>query len=103
MKTKPITWHSRYSDTMDNDDMGRWARIATIGSNNIWENHKLANFELAWIKKLSFTHIDGHNVSGFTVTTYFPSPAIKPMYDTLEQAMNDVEEQFKWFMKNVVE
>jgi hypothetical protein len=30
MKTE-IKWDSRYSSTMENDDMGRWARVAYAG------------------------------------------------------------------------
>lgn len=103
METKEIRWVSRYSDTMEDDKQGRWARVAYIGSESIWDGEFLStNFELAWIKKVQFTHIDGHNVSGFSVSCKFPSPKIKPIYDTLQEAAEDVEQQFDWFIKHVL-
>ena len=98
MKTKPITWDKRYSETMEDDKQGRWARIASVGSNNIFEKGK-ANFQIAWIRKVNE---NSFGLTGFVVTPEFPFRE-RMIYDTLEEAMTAVEKAFVFFIGNVTE
>lgn len=99
MKTKPIIWDKRYSDTMEDDEQGRWARVAHVGNNNIWEKGRIANFEIAWIRKVNE---NSFGLTGFVVKTEFPFKG-NLVHETLEEAMTAVEDSFEWFIKSVTE
>ena len=49
-----VRWFPRYSSTMEDDDMGRWARVAYAGkfdNMGFWRG-KVCRWEIAWVKKL---------------------------------------------------
>lgn len=89
-----IKWSNRYSDDMNNDDMGRWARVAYAGNfkfNGYFKNKRPIIFQIAWISKLK---------DRFSVTYYFPtcSPVC---FTDLESAKKEVEYSFKFFIENI--
>jgi len=86
-----MIWTDRYSSTMENDHMGRWARIAYIGGGDL-VGDKVSSFELAWISKL--LHDD---VLMFCINYRFPNQG-KSLFDTLEEAKVEVEDRFNFFL-----
>lgn len=94
-----IRWDSRYSDTMEDDKSGRWARVAYAGkfdNMGFWRG-KICRWEIAWVKK---THID--DKLRFSVNYFFPSNS-KYVFDDLKTAQKEVEKSFKWFIKMCTE
>ena len=103
-KTNPIViaWLSRYSDTMEDDDMGRWARVAYAGKfdNGIgFYRNKVARFEIAWVKRIE--NPKDKNKYYYSVSPDFPFKG-KHVHDTLESAQKEVETHFRWFIKMVL-
>jgi len=100
-KPKPIEirWDSRYSDTMEDDWRGRWARIAYAGrlTNGCVPFYygKVCYWEIAWIKKVKFK-----GIVKFTVNPIFPYTG-GLVFDTLDEAKKEVEKHFRWFIKMV--
>ena len=86
-----MIWVDRYSSTMEYDHMGRWARIAYIGSGELVDG-KVSSFELAWISKL--VHDD---VLRFCISYKFPNQG-KYCFGTLEEAKAEVEDRFNFFL-----
>ena len=85
-----INWDSRYSETMDNDKHGRWARVAFIGSG-------IDSVEVAWIKKIYIESFNDDVKQKYKDTEYifsvnfeFPRKG-ECIFDTLEDAMKQVE------------
>lgn len=93
-----VRWIPRYSSTMEDDKMGRWARVAYAGKfdNNGFYRGKVCRWEIAWIKKLE---IKGE--LKFTISYLYPSNG-KHLSDNLEDAKKEVEQTFRWFMKMCV-
>jgi hypothetical protein len=89
-----VRWDPRYSFTMEDDDMGRWARVAYAGTfdNMGFTDSKVSRWEIAWIKK----NIINEKVK-FIITYYYPSND-KYLFDNLEDAQKEVEESFRWFI-----
>lgn len=91
-----ITWLTRYSDTMEDDKQGRWARVAYAGDiNRLTIDSKICYWEIAWITKL----IDSGKTY-FAIQYKFPSNE-KHLFDSLDHAKMAVEDSFKWFLKCV--
>jgi hypothetical protein len=92
---KQIKWSFRYSDTMDDDNKGRWARIAYAGkfSGLGFYKNRVSVFQIAWITKL-------HTEKGmkFYVSYKFPSNS-DCVFDDLPAAKKAVEKSFYWFLK----
>lgn len=86
-----IKWENRYSDTMEDDKQGRWARIAYAGRFKSWGFYrkKVAYWQIAWVKKCQ---------DKFTVHTNFPVVTVG-VFDTVELAKAAVEKDFKWFIE----
>lgn len=108
-KPKPIYWENRYSNTMEDDHMARWARVAYAGrmdSMGVFRG-KVCSWEIAWISKMHFNK----QFLGFTVTYRFPSNecSIFQLKDytsverTFSAAKKSVDRAFKHFIRNVVE
>lgn len=95
---REIEWVPRYSDTNSPDGQGRWARIAYVGNKDNFgfdeETRRQKFFEIAWINR---TVIDEE--IHFVVSYYFPSNK-KHIFETLEEAQEEVEISFKNFIKN---
>lgn len=90
-----VRWLPRYSSTMEDDDMGRWARVAYAGKfdNMGFYRGKVCHWEIAWVKKL-----DIKGELKFTINYLYPSNG-KHLFDNLEDAQKEVEQTFRWFMK----
>ena len=89
-----VRWLPRYSETMEDDKQGRWARVAYAGKfDNIgFYKDKVCRWEIAWVKK-----IDIKGELKFTVNYLYPSNS-KHIFDNLEDAQKEVEDSFSWFM-----
>jgi hypothetical protein len=76
---------------MENDEMGRWARVAYAGKfGNIgFYRGKVCRWEIAWIKKVD---------KKFYLLYYYPSNG-KRVFDTVQDAKKEVSKTFKWFLK----
>src|SRR5690554_3438747 len=86
-----VRWFPRYSSTMDDDDMGRWARVAFAGKFNnmgFWRG-KVCRWEIAWVKKLE----SSKGELKFVVSYLYPSKG-KHLFDNLEDAKKEVEQTF---------
>lgn len=94
-KAKKIKWLPRYSSTMEDDNMGRWARVAYAGrfTSMGFFRGKVCQWEIAWVKK-----IKDHNK--FSIHPQYPFKG-EYCHDTLEGAMKEVEQTFKHFIRNV--
>lgn len=91
--TKLVQWTDRYSSTMENDEKGRWARVAIAGkTDSPFHERKIAMFNIAWIKKL---YIKGE--LNFVIDYLFPSQE-KFLFKRLEDAKKEVEITFEWFI-----
>ena len=94
-----IKWLPRYSDTMEDDKQGRWARIAYAGRFDgglPFYRGKPSRWDIAWISKFNN---DGNSCELKYIVTYqFPSKG-KFLFKTLEEAKKEVETTFRWFMK----
>lgn len=90
-----IKWDNRYSDTMENDKQGRWARVANVGKNvGKFTNTNIPgpnpnNWQIAWVKKCR---------GKFIVHTFFPVLTVG-IFDTVDQAKAAVEKDFRWFIE----
>jgi|SRR5665647_321206 len=86
-----IKWVNRYSDTMEDDKQGRWARVAYAGRFNGFGFYrkKVSCWDIAWVKKCQ---------DKFTVHTHFPI-VTTGVFDTVEQAKAAVEKDFRWFIE----
>jgi hypothetical protein len=89
-----VRWDPRYSFTMEDDDMGRWARVAYAGKfdNMGFKNGKICRYEIVWISKIDLGD------KKFIVTYRYPNSS-KTTFKTLEEAKDEVENSFKWFIK----
>jgi hypothetical protein len=97
MKKTKIYWENRYSQTMENDQFDRWARVAWAGKLNalgFWK-HKVCRWQIAWIEKRVFK--DEHF---FFISYFFPSNGSFKT-QTLDEAKIEVEKSFDWFIKMV--
>lgn len=94
-----IKWENRYSDTMEDDDMGRWARIANCGILNDgmpFIDGKVSIHQIAWINRLNYS-----NKIHYMVSFYFPHKG-KSSFKTLDEAKNEVENSFKFFIQTTI-
>ena len=89
-----IKWDNRYSSTLEDDNMGRWAKVAYAGrfDNVGFLNEKVCRWQIAWISKIDLGD------KKFMVRYDFPNWG-KTTFDTLEQAKLEVEEKFRWFIQ----
>lgn len=91
-----LRWDKRYSSTMENDKMGRWARIAYAGRRK-FVNGSYSSFEIAWICKHEY-----EGVVRFYIQSRFPTNGgFKNIHDTIEEAMKHTEEYFQFFIKEM--
>lgn len=95
-----IQWLPRYSSDMNDDDMGRWARVAYAGKLEgvSFCRGKVCRWEIAWIKKCP---VPKTKKIKFVVNPQYPYTG-KYSFDTLEDAQNEVEVTFRWFIKKCV-
>lgn len=89
-----VEWSNRYSDTMENDSQGRWARIGHAGTGEI-KDGGLSWFEVAWIDKIEFA-----GKQKFSVKANFPYK-LERVYDDLEEAKNSVEKALEFFLNEM--
>ena len=85
-----IIWINKYSDTMEDDKHGRWARIGYVGEG-------LDSMEVAWIRKVEFKEYKFK----FIVQVLFPRKG-EIMFKTLEEAKEQVRidlEHFKTLLR----
>lgn len=103
MKVKSIKWSSRYSETMDDDKFGRWARIGYCGDfiNIFDKDGKPMLYEIAWIKKLK-DPITEVFLNKFVISLSIPTKG-ELVFDKLEDAIKSVEESFNSFISNCIE
>lgn len=91
-----IKWDQRYSTTMEDDEQGRWARIAYSGNFKKGKmgfvNNRVAQWQIAWIDKIIIK-----DKLYFKVKYEFPSNR-DYVFEDLEQAYKAVEESFIWFI-----
>jgi hypothetical protein len=91
-----VTWINQYSDTMEPDRHGRWARVAYCGNPvNTLRKRKVAHFQIAWVKRLS---INEEWTGKFNVAYAFPTQE-KVVFDTLDEAKAAVEKSFGYFIE----
>lgn len=93
-----VRWLPRYSSNMEDDDMGRWARVAYAGKfDNIgFYKGKVCRWEIAWVSKLI--------VKGdlyFAISYKYPNNG-ETIFKNLEAAQKEVEQTFRWFIKMCV-
>lgn len=89
-----IRWLPRYSSTMEDDEIGRWARVAYAGQfHKHFIKGKPVRWEIAWVKKVE-------NTTKFVVIYMFPCTG-GHLFNSLEEAQSEVEVMFKWFIRNV--
>ena len=98
MKKIEIQWDYRYSETMEDDNIGRWARVAYAGKfvNGGFFRRKVSRWEIAWIKKLVHK-----GKIHFVINYYFPTNSVI-LFPDLEAAKKEVEKNFRWFIKMCV-
>ena len=88
-----IKWLPRYSETMEDDKQGRWARVAWAGdTKHVFFNGKPCQWEIAWVKKLD------SGSKKFFINYLYPSNG-GMRFDTLKECQKEVEKTFRWFMK----
>jgi len=93
-----IEWTSRYSSTMENDKMGRWARVAYAGRfDKIFMRGKPVRWEIAWIKKLTDPRTGEWHNKLFVVHPSFPYNG-KHTFKTLAAAKRAVNNEFNRFI-----
>jgi hypothetical protein len=99
----------RYSETLEDDNQGRWARVVYAGNLEAsmeegtigeYEYSRIHHWEVAWISKAKIR--DGWDDKKFLVNFRFPNNS-KSVYDSLEQALEEVTKAFNHFVKCVVE
>jgi len=90
-----VEWLPRYSTTMEDDKVGRWARVAYAGKfeNAGFYRGKVCRWEIAWVKKLETK--DGLK---FIANYLYPSNG-QYVFNNLEDAKKEVEKSFRWFIK----
>ena len=93
-----VRWLPRYSETMEDDKQGRWARVAYAGKfdNMGYFRGKVCRWEIAWISKIMIK-----DEMRFTVQYKYPSNG-KHLFDNLKDAQKEVEKTFPWFVKMCV-
>lgn len=85
-----IEYKNRYSQTVQPDEMGRWARLAVY-----------KNIRIAWISK--HLAIGGYV---FSVTCHFPTMQNDTanehkVFNSLDEAKDFVKERWEWFVNKV--
>jgi hypothetical protein len=90
-----LLWLPRYSDTMEDDNLGRWARVCYAGnlSDDGFIDGKVSRWEIAWIKKV----LSSYGLK-FVVDYQFPCNSTR-IFDNVGDAKAEVERQFQWFIK----
>jgi hypothetical protein len=92
---KKIKWTNRYSDTMEADKRGRWARVAYAGNFNQPQiDGKKTIWEIAWIEKIS-----NHWNQSFRVIYRYPCTS-EILFASLDDAKAEVERSFRFFIDN---
>ncbi len=94
-----IEWRPRYSSNMEDDNMGRWARVAyggkTKGAFPLIDG-MICQWEIAWVKKLKDPTKE--NFYKFVISPNFPYQGTY-VFDTLEEAQSDTDKHFRHFIK----
>jgi hypothetical protein len=95
-----VSWRPRYSSNMDDDDIGRWARVAYAGftkDNFPFKDGMVTVWEIAWIKKLK-DPTTKEPLGRFIISPDFPFKGTH-IFVTLEDAQAEVEKHFRHFIK----
>ena len=87
-----LLWDERYSNTLEDDKFGRWARIAYAGRGGMRDG-RVSNFELAWISKIKS---DNGEVR-YDIRPSFPFKG-KTLHLTIEDAKQEVEDALSFFL-----
>lgn len=82
-----INWINRYSDTMEDDKFGRWARIAFISEG-------INSLEIAWIRKCKLLSEKEYK---FHIEFNFPRKG-EYIFKTLKEAKKQVKEDLEQFI-----
>ena len=95
----PVRFAARYSDTLSDDEFGRWGIVAYAGKflNGPFHNGRVASWEIAWIKKLNDIET-GLFTGKFIVHPSFPYHGLF-LVESIEQAKKEIEKEFTWFVK----
>ena len=99
LNEKGFSWHIRYSDTENTDDIGRWARIGYYNGLHIaWINGYVKNDVMPFLD-----HRRCGKCNSFCVSPLFPTSSQGIVgyekFDTIEEAKKYVEEMFNDFKK----
>ncbi len=95
-----IIWRHRYSSTMEDDKMGRWARVAYAGKTNggfPLIDGMICEWEIAWVKKIK-DPASNLFLNKFIISPLFPFHG-KYIFDSLEEAQTEVDKHFRHFIK----
>lgn len=78
-----IRWINRYSETIEDDEFGRWAIVGYAGiANKIFLDDKPCNYEIVWIKKV---------MDKFFLHYQFPCSS-NILFDTIEECKINAEQ-----------
>lgn len=97
-----IRVQSVYSDTLDPDEQGRWARQIYVGNypkKGIKFNKKYGRWEslrIAWINRVEFISFNGEKDIFYSIKYEFPNEGKLSFYN-LDQAIEEVKKEFAIF------
>lgn len=96
-----IRVQSVYSDTLEPDEMGRWARQIYVGNykNGVKFNKKFGRWEsmrIAWISRVEYITTQGEKNIIYTINYEFPNEG-KLSFSLLDEAIEEVKKEFAIF------
>ena len=97
-----IRVQSVYSDTLEPDEMGRWARQIYVGNypkKGIKFNKKYGRWEsmrIAWINRVEFKNENDEKELFYSIKYEFPNEGKLSFYD-LDEAIEAVKKEFAIF------
>ncbi len=94
-----IEWRPRYSSDMEDDEMGRWARVAYAGKTDgafPLIDGMICQWEIAWVKKMKDPTKE--KFYKFVISPNFPFQG-DYVYDTLEEAQTNLDKYFRHFIR----
>lgn len=92
-----IIWVSKYSDTNESDERGRWSRIACFNlKGGLFNDYK---YELGYVNR-----IDIKGIIKYSLSVYFPAPyknAYHKLFDTYEECQQELQNLFLEFINDI--
>lgn len=88
-----IVWQTRYSDTDEDDQFGRWARIAKCNGRIV-----------SWINRTKFVNIENKDEVLYQAKCFFPLYGEHEYFDhdkNLENLKNKIEKEFNAYIKDI--